>query len=85
MRFLFFLPNAAGPTQSRPARTIWRRNIVFLLCFSRNAKVGNPTNALRISKTARKRGRRLWLALAAMTLAAAIGVSVLALAIQFKR
>jgi hypothetical protein len=37
---------------------IWRRNILFLLCFSRNAKVGNPTHGLRICKTAEKRGRR---------------------------
>jgi hypothetical protein len=45
-------------------------------------KVGNPTYGPRVRSA---REEEMWLALAAMTLAAAIGVSVLALAIQFER
>jgi hypothetical protein len=54
---------AAGPTPN-PAST----NHLAPQYTVSDAKVGNPTNALRISKTARKRGRRLWLAVAARSL-----------------
>ena len=61
MRFLFlsnFFPRRRpAQAQTRPARTIWRLQYTgFCSCLSRNAKVGNPTDALRISKIARKRG-----------------------------
>jgi hypothetical protein len=45
-------------------------------------KVGNPTYGPRVRSA---REEEMWLAFAAMTLAAAIGVSVLALPIQFER
>jgi hypothetical protein len=54
---------AAGPTPN-PAST----NHLAPQYTVSDAKVGNPTNALRISKTARKRGRRLWLAVAGRSL-----------------
>jgi hypothetical protein len=55
--------------------------------FSSKAKVGNPTHGLRVRVGAghRRRIGIVWLALATITLAAAIGFSVLALAIQFER
>jgi hypothetical protein len=44
--------------------------------------VGNPTLG---SQRGTGGGREMWLALAAITLAAAIGFNILALAIQFER
>jgi hypothetical protein len=55
----------------------------FRLCFPQKAKVGNPTHGLHVGSW---RGTQdMWLALATVTLAAAIGFSILALAIQFER
>ena len=59
---------AAGPTPN-PAST----NHLAPQYTVSDAKVGNPTNALRISKTARKRGRRVWARRCRHTLVAARG------------
>jgi hypothetical protein len=57
MRFLFFSKNAAGPSPNpASANHLAACNILFLLVFSRNAKVGNPTHALCIGKAARNGG-----------------------------
>jgi hypothetical protein len=48
--------------------------------------VGNPTDGRALgSQRGTGGGREMWLALAAITLAAAIGFNILALAIQFER
>ena len=59
MRFLFFQEIAAGPTSKSGQREPFGgRNTLFLLKFFSEWKVGNPTQGLRISKMARKTGRR---------------------------
>jgi len=58
MRFLFFQEIAAGPTSKSGQREPFGgRNILFLLLFFPNQKVGNPTHALCIGKAARNGGR----------------------------
>ena len=49
------------------------------------SSVGNPTHGPRVGVSARNQEEEMWLALAAITLAAAIGFNVLALAIQFEQ
>ena len=59
MRFLFSQEIAAGPTSKSGQREPFGgRNILFLLLFFPNHKVGNPTHALCIGKAARSGGWR---------------------------
>jgi hypothetical protein len=56
MWFLSFSKNATGPAPNPSANYLAARNILFLLVFFSDCKVGNPTHGLRIGNTVRKTG-----------------------------
>jgi len=83
MRFLFFSRTRPAKPQNPGQREPFGAAIYcFCSCFSRNAKVGNPTHGLCICKVARETGEEVWLALAATRLK---GFSVLALVVSIRK
>ena len=82
MRFLFFLRPSASPRSSE--RNTGTASYWFCLHFPQIERSGTRHRHSALLRQRETRGKEMWLALAAMTLAAAVGFYFLALAIQYE-
>ena len=82
MRFLLFFKTSASPRPSE--RNIGTASYWFCLHFPQIEKSGTRHRHSALLRQRETRGKEMWLALAAMTLAAAVGFYFLALAIQYE-
>jgi len=63
----------------------WKDPLPLHEAFGRRRKVWNPTHGYALgNRRGSGREKKMWLALAAITLAAAVGFNILALAIQYE-